>query len=331
MKGRDALREMLGAGKPKPPAAETPAKRMASGAVKAMNLGLQGLSDEAAAARALRETLASAEQIVEIDPGQVDVSFIIDRIPDATDPEFATLKTAIANHGQQVPILVRPNPNDPRRYQAAYGHRRLRVARELGIAVKAIVRRLSDAELVIAQGQENNERRDLSFIERALFASTLEQRQFDRDTITAALSVDKPELSRLLSVVNAIDAGIIMAIGPAPKIGRPRWLTLAGLMAHSNARAFVESTVDESRFRSADSNTRFNLVLAAAQKVESQPPPQRAILATRNGREVAFIERTRKGLRLTSQEAAFASFLERRLPDLLSEFESATDQEPRQV
>ena len=48
--------------------------------------------------------------------------------------------------------------------------------------VRAVVRTLSDAELVIAQGKENNERRDLSFIERALFAAHLEHRKFERPT-----------------------------------------------------------------------------------------------------------------------------------------------------
>ena len=57
--------------------------------------------------------------------------------------------------------------------------------------MRAVLRHLSDAELVVAQGKENNERRDLSFIERALFAAHLEERKFDRDTIQAALGVDK--------------------------------------------------------------------------------------------------------------------------------------------
>lgn len=325
MKGRDALREMLGAGKPKVDASETPAKRITSGAVKAMNLGLQVLTDEAAAAKALRETLASAEQVVEIAPDVVDVSFVVDRIPDGVDPEFASLKAAISAHGQQVPILVRPSPETPRRYQAAYGHRRLRVARELGIPVKAIVRHLSDAELVIAQGQENHERRDLSFIERALFAAKLEQRQFDRDTITSALSVDKPELSRLLSVINAIDTHIIMAIGPAPKIGRPRWLALAERMADPTAKELVLLAAGTEEFRAAESNARFSIVLDASHTSESQSQTPRTLLNTPSGRQLAWIERTKKGLRLVSHESAFASFLERRLPELIREFDNTDD------
>ena len=46
MKGRDALRELLGAGKPE--AVVDASTKRSSGAVKAMNLGLQRLSEEAA-------------------------------------------------------------------------------------------------------------------------------------------------------------------------------------------------------------------------------------------------------------------------------------------
>ena len=43
--------------------------------------------------------------------------------------------------------------------------------------MRAIIQALTDAELVIAQGKENAERRNLSFIERALFAANLDVRR----------------------------------------------------------------------------------------------------------------------------------------------------------
>ena len=54
--------------------------------------------------------------------------------------------------------------------------------------------------LVLAQGKENSERRDLSFIERAMFAVHLEERGFDRNVVMAALSVDKSEAAKLFAV-----------------------------------------------------------------------------------------------------------------------------------
>ena len=102
---------------------------------------------------------------------------MVDTTADASD-----FIDAIRITGQQVPILVRPHPEIEGRYQIAYGHRRARAARELGRPVRAVVRQMSDAELVVAQGQENSARRDLSFIERALYAAKLERAGFDRET-----------------------------------------------------------------------------------------------------------------------------------------------------
>ena len=50
------------------------------------------------------------------------------------------------------------NPQQEGRYQIAYGHRRLRAAIELGRPVRAIVKPLTDEQLVVAQGQENSAR-----------------------------------------------------------------------------------------------------------------------------------------------------------------------------
>src|SRR5690606_36556655 len=54
------------------------------------------------------------------------------------------------------------------------------------MTVRAVVRDLSDTELVLAQGKENAERRSLSFIERAFFAKALIDHGFDRATAQAA-------------------------------------------------------------------------------------------------------------------------------------------------
>ena len=61
-----------------------------------------------------------------------------------------------------------------------FGHRRARVARDLGINVRAVVKPLADIEHVIAQGQENTARADLSFIEKSLFARKLDHERNDQ-------------------------------------------------------------------------------------------------------------------------------------------------------
>ena len=317
MKGRDALREMMSS----KPAEVTPPPRRSSGAIRAMSLDLHHLSEEAAAAKTLREALATSEPIVDLNPEEIDPSPVADRIQIDEDPGYDELKAAIADRGQQVPILVRPHPEGPGRYQIAYGRRRLRAAAELGRAVKAIVRPLSDTDLVIAQAQENGPRADLSFIERALFATNLLAHGFDKDTIIAALCVDKPELSRLLTVAGTVTAALIEAIGPAPKIGRPRWLLLAEICGQSDAISRASDAALTEEFRCADTNARFNIVLAAASG-KSNARDQKFAISTSGGQRVGWLERTKKGTRLSCDSPGFVMFLESRLPDLLDEFES---------
>ena len=148
----------------------------------------------------------------------VDPSFVLDRMATTTEAH-SKLVEAIQEHGQQVPILVRPHP--VRRAVIKWPtdteeSRRRRTRR----TVRAVVKVLTDEELVVAQGQENNERQDLSFIERSRFARCLEERGFRRDTIMTALSVYKSDLSNMFSVIAKIPEDVIEAIGPAPAIGR---------------------------------------------------------------------------------------------------------------
>ena len=120
----------------------------------------------------LEEQLRSGHAVVDLDPSTVDASFVPDRMA-YSEEAHRELVQAIKAEGQIVPILVRPHTQEQGRFQVAYGHRRLRAVTELGIKVRAVVRELTDEQLVVAQGQENNARTNLSFIEKARFALQL--------------------------------------------------------------------------------------------------------------------------------------------------------------
>ena len=140
---------------------------------------------------------------------------------------------------------MRPHPAVTGRYQVAFGHRRLRAASELGRPVRAVVKQLSDRDLVIAQGQENSARADLSFVERARFARSLEESGYDRETIITALSVDKTTVSRMISVATRIPADIVDAIGPAPGTGRDRWIELSKPYQISGRNRSIEGLLQD--------------------------------------------------------------------------------------
>ncbi|MBD9624536.1 plasmid partitioning protein RepB [Ensifer sp. ENS06] len=283
------------------PAAQADVPRAASGAIKAMGLSLGSITREAEEARALREALHQGERVVELDPELIDASFVGDRLTDGEtdDPEFLALADSIRDSGQQSPILVRPHPQKQGRYQTAYGHRRLNAVRSLGTKVKAIVRPLTDDELVLAQGKENAERRNLSFIERAMFASALADRGFHRKVIGEALAVQKSELSRLLQVAEGVPPAIARAIGPAPKVGRERWMAFGALLEDMVTVELAQEECRSRRFLEAESDQRFQIVFA---RLSRKPKPDAAAkpetLVDAGGRAFAKLKRDGKNARI---------------------------------
>lgn len=326
VKGAASGADQAGKQPPAPAAPAPPARRSASGAVKAMGLSLGALGQEVEDARRLRESLAAAERVVELDPAQIDASPFADRLDARGDERFEALKRSMAEAGQQVPVLVRPHPDAARagRYQAAYGHRRIEAARQLGRSVRAVVRPLSDVELVTAQGNENAERRDLSHIERAMFADLLVRRGFARSVVMAALSVDKTELSRLLQVAASVPRDVAAAIGPAPKAGRARWLQIGALLGQEAklviareaiaAPDFAEAATSDERFqRLYDRLTQRAPAAAQAAQIESQRGARIAEMRRKAGGAVLVIR--------PDAGAGFADYLAAELPRLHADFE----------
>lgn len=168
----------------------------------------------------------SSNAVREIDPALIDDGGPKDRLG-FHDSDVADLAESIRQHGQQVPIMVRALPDRPGRFRIVYGRRRLRALRVLGIPAKALIRSLSDEQAIIAQGQENSQRLDPSFIEKALFATELGEAGYDSAVIMDALAIDKPMLSRMGKVARVIPTAIVQMIGPAHGIGRRRWEELA--------------------------------------------------------------------------------------------------------
>ena len=180
----------------------------------------------------------------------------------------------------------------------------------------------------MAQGQENSARTDLSFIEKALFAAKLEEGGYDRETIMAALSVDKTTCSRLISAAVKIPRPIIEQIGPAPKAGRDRWNQLSVRLEQKPALQAVEGLLTDVRFATKDSDDRFAAVFAAAspRQVRASRP---VILKSRDGTRLARIEENEARLTLAldkKQTGAFAAHLVASLPDLYAAFTRREDQ-----
>lgn len=292
-----------------------------SGAVGAMGRSLGNIVSAADQARAL---IAEGAAVVDIAPDLIDSSFVSDRLTDDGD-SFQQLLEAIRTAGQRSPVLLRPHPEKSDRYQVVFGHRRVRVATALQRPVKAVVKILSDEELVVAQGQENAARTDLSYIERGLFALALEERGFDRQVIMSALGMEKTQLSKLMSVAHSVPRSIIEAIGPAPKAGRPRWMGLAEKLAASKPKA-LDSLLQSKEFRAADTDDRFAMAMDALTAKRKGAKPE--TVKSESGQKLATVQRSAKALNLSFDEKsspAFGDFVIGKLEQLHREYQASME------
>lgn len=295
------------------------------GAAKSISSSIDELARQAS-------KLAEGETVLEIDPGLVDSSFVLDRMSAEDDEQYRELLEAIRTRGQDTPILVRPHPDAEGRYMVVFGHRRLRVASELHRQVRAVVKTLVDLDHVVAQGQENSARANLSFIERVQFAHQLEGRGFNRETIQSALSVDYQTLSKMLTIPKAIPSSIIEAVGPAKGIGRDRWLELRKLIENPRNTKVAQSYLVSKDFASAGSDERFNLLFnflntekeavrksLAPRSERTWAPADKSIAATIKSNGKAF------NLALTAKNAGeFGEFIAGQLDDLYDLFQRSS-------
>lgn len=297
-------------------------RREPSGPVRSMALTLGKMEDEA---KALQAALVAGQHVQEIDTDLIDDSFVRDRIDEIAFVPDDPFVQSIAEHGQEVPILVRSSPSAPGRYQVAYGHRRLKAARVLGRKVRAVVREISDDQLVIAQGVENSARSNLSYIERAVFAFELEQRSFGRQLIMQALSTDKTELSKLISTASAIPKQLILKIGSAPGIGRRKWMAFASAYdAKRSAR--LDKLAATPAFLDASSDERFEQMFAVLVQKERDAQVDQTWKPSVGGPLEATIKSSGRGVSFAfkaEDASAFSGYLVERLDELYAEFVKA--------
>jgi ParB family transcriptional regulator, chromosome partitioning protein len=312
---------------PEPAAAEVSARSdyARRGASRSMMMSIDEMAENA-------KKVIAGETIVSLDPDLVDPSFIRDRV-DEDEADFAIFRQGISERGQLQPILVRPHPDRPGRYMIVFGHRRTRAARELGVPVRAVVKEIEEINHIIAQGQENSRRADLTFIERCLLARKLVQMSQSKDTVKAALTIDDTTLSRMLSVVDTIPSALIEAIGSARGVGRDRWEALKKIVAHPRKAELARQAASSEEFRRLEGAARFDFALARAGKAVRKPSKSASAAASitdEKGIALAQLRASKHDVQLKLSKpagVAFGRFLEQRLPALFAEFRQTTNEE----
>lgn len=319
MARKDLLKGLMDEAEPSaPPATSNP--RYTKGAIGAVTRSIADLKSRA---------------VLDLDPLLIDAGGMQDRL-ESDNAEDASLLRSIAEYGQQVPVLVRPNPTAEGRYQIVYGRRRVLALRDLGQTVKALVRDLDDQELVLAQGQENTARRDLSFIEKCNFARQMVTAGYKRNIICDALSVDKTLISRMLSIVDRIPVEVIEAVGAAPNVGRDRWLALADQIEQTQDSLAEMIAIARSTAASDTSDARFDALFHYLTRAIRPPAPAipldparaREPLRTPSGTSLgdATFLKSRTVLRLNTASArGFDDWLVKNIADIYRQW--ATEQD----
>ena len=284
--------------------------------------------------RALRSArdAVDSHQVWDLDPDTIDDGRIADRL----DPnDVADLRDAIETNGQTVPILVRRHSSVPDRYLLVYGRRRLQAIRSSDKVqtVRALIASIGDDAAVRAQISENMARRDLSFIERALFAQELVETGFGNQTqVAEVLTVTKSSISMAIAI-----ADLIRSIGAAHGIGRPRWETLSKaietrqidrdrLIEIADTVRSDAMVIDDSHTDPTDLSVKaFEAVMTALgvpDKPAKTPPVRPSTLTvelTVGGKAAGKIVRSPKGVSLDLKKGPFADWIEAQSQDLIEE------------
>jgi ParB family chromosome partitioning protein len=290
--------------------------------------------------RALRSArdAVDAHHVWELDPAEIQDERYADRL----DPkDVHDLRASIEQNGQTVPILVRRHPTDPNRYLLVYGRRRLEAIRasDKVSKVRALIANLDDTAALRAQVSENTGRRELSYIERALFAQELLDSGFGSQAqIAEVLNVTRSAVSMSISVAKAIGTALAHAIGPAHGVGRPRWEALAKELADSRieiddlSRVALDVRAKAAVSEQADEDPQLDPSVAAFEAVArhvkksgsstlGKKPRSKSTALVIDGTPVGAIKRSGRALRLdlTDVDDAFAVWLDARAQDVLEE------------
>lgn len=144
-----------------------------------------------------------------------------------SDAELEELTTSIRENGLLQPLVVRPAPGAPGRYELVAGERRFRAVGRLGWAdVPALIREASDETLLVLALVENLQREALNPLEEAEGYATLAER-FEMSHAAIAKTVGKDR-----STV----ANVIRLLKLPPSV---RKLVEQGSLTQGHARALL--------------------------------------------------------------------------------------------
>ena len=119
--------------------------------------------------------------------------------------DLTDLANDIREHGLLQPPVVRQAKG---RYELAFGHRRKRACELAGMtSMPVVIRTLSDEEMATIAFSENEQRQDVTAIDKAVAIQTMQSRfGWSLQTIADKLSMSRPAVSNLLRLLQLPEA-----------------------------------------------------------------------------------------------------------------------------
>lgn len=142
-------------------------------------------------------------QLLEVAPADIE--------PNPSQPrrrfsqqQIEALAASLRGQGVLQPLLVRPHPERPGRYQLVAGERRLRAVRQLGWRqVPVLLREISDDSLLEAALVENLQREPLTPIEEAAaYRDLLNRHGYTQETLAGRIGKDRSTIANMIRLLS---------------------------------------------------------------------------------------------------------------------------------
>jgi len=195
-----------------------------------------------------------------------------DIVPNAHQPrsvfdesDLAELVHSIREVGVLQPIVVRPSPELPGKYELVMGERRLRATKEVGLdTIPAIVRETADVDMLRDALLENLHRAQLNPLEEAsAYQQLLSDFGITQDELALKIGRSRPQITNTIRLL---------------KLPEPVQLRVAaGVLTAGHARAILSVGDPEGMLRLADKIVNEDLSVRAAEAAATaEPRPTKA-------------------------------------------------------
>ena len=194
-----------------------------------------------------------------------------DIVPNAQQPrsvfdesDLAELVHSIREVGVLQPIVVRPLPEQPGKYELVMGERRLRATKEAGLdSIPAVVRETADVDMLRDALLENLHRAQLNPLEEAsAYQQLLADFGITQDELAQRIGRSRPQITNTIRLL---------------KLPEPVQLRVAaGVLSAGHARAILSVGDVEGMLRLADKIVDEDLSVRAAEAAASAAPRLKA-------------------------------------------------------